>query len=430
MNLLMQFAQLGCRIFCHMSALIVLLVVGTSVLFPSLGPTVSKELLCTEIGQKPCQYSKAAIESSGPFLLQPNLSKLSSKTIEAVDRLASEQIQKNSFTEKFKAELLKLSPEIQIRCLSAVFVVFALRLSEDQIEKHNITRRTGDQSCPDEARMKLLEILKNPIEGDHPNFEILQNIYPKIQEEVSSATDKKVLEIFREVKNQYISFLKARRTPKPFLQLVEKARYEKTICLSSKDWARIELASKNVVYACQGFTWTPITTTLLAWTIAHELGHILDACDLARQGLLKFKTDTTNSELALKNHPLKDLYQIAKEKIVDAPSAPPNTEFCDQRNWFEAFADAVAGEIAPEVIKKLNASSLPLQGREDEIRNSYFSMGARVCKTELEGGEDSVPSLSIHPQGSSRMNYFLGLPNVKPSLRCEKSSQLQDGSSK
>jgi len=363
---------------------------------------------------KPCSLAGAYL--SDPSLndsdyFNVNLKSISNETIAKIEKVIEGQI--GFLSKEILSPVLKLPNTQKLRCLAEGYVTFLTLASiQDQF-----TEAPGQSACPFASRAEIVTVLQALEERRSGDYQFVEAIIKLVKDEYNGDSEKQLIEIFKAVKTQLIIYLKRKNVRSDFIKLVESSRVQFDVCPGIKSWERLELASKNVVYICHAFTWSKNSKALAIWTIAHEMGHIFDACDLARSGKMKFNTSTPSLNVALKNHPLRSLYLKAQAELVDSTDWKQGMEICSHRNLSESFADIVAGEIAPPVLSKWFISRNMPEGALTQ--KLLFSIGRRVCKSHQFPPEDLFPEYARHPMGNSRMRYFLKLPEIRAKLQCE-----------
>lgn len=338
-----------------------------------------------------------------PYRFDAGGEPLSAKTLAALEALVARKLKPELISPELKTLGAALSPaEFQACVLNALLGPRVIGV---------VLRRYEALPCAPATQALFDTHFAEPNEKTGPDRRILEELLPLLRPEIAGKIEARLLAIVDELKKEYLAYLKKRGVAEKFLKLVRAIEYSPANCFRTKGMDRISLESQKLVNVCQGFAWGPGTVHMMSWILAHEIGHVLDVCDLGLYGQLKFPRETTKIDDVFRLHPTPDLYREALASAGDG-ALPAGEQVCNYRNLQEAYADVVAGLIAPPVIARLFPSTAEL------ARLGYLSAQTRGCSPKQREYVKDVPPHLRHPLARHRLAYLLSRPAVRAQLSC------------
>jgi hypothetical protein len=176
---------------------------------------------------------------------------------------------------------------------------------------------------------------------------------------------------------------------------------------------------------CNGMALNNQSEFQIAHTIAHELAHSIDPCNivLGHPDLAYDYKSTTTREKMEADFPFPNLLNCLRdEKSIHARPAPPDDEpladnqllFCYDDQIGESFADWIATETTPEYMTN-NHPKLT----QKQMQLGYANIFRRNC--ENEANLKAKDTKDVHPWLEDRINkLILTQPQIRKQMGCLK----------
>lgn len=327
------------------------------------------------------------------------------------------------------AEVVRL----ESNCHRAIAEGLTQALSKEMFQTNNNLRDSTDDS-------QDLHFLQNDLQANHFALQRVQESYlhhtnPQLAQTIAQKT-----EMVKELLLTNLEKLAPSETKTQMLKKVRAIKFDGTNCeamlptQNKGDASLVERYIQNAYYDgdrndfhyCNGMGLLGQSESAQIWTIAHELAHSIDPCNIAKkteQGLQVMQY-TKKSEGALGEHPFAAALQCLRhtQSVGAKPIKDSTVPFCSNSDQItEAFADLLAGEV---VANHLQAKQKQSSQSKEQIRIQMQSAVESICEDGDSHTTENQPD--EHPTAELRINrLFLANKALRDLSGCLAEDQKQ-----